>query len=564
LDFAFPIPCTERRRENDRNKMSTPTPSTGATSAPTLYVCRLSGVVPVDPVVSPQGLLFERRLINQQLAIAGNVCPITKQPLTPDQLIPIRSGVSADELVTGAASELVKPRPPHATSIPALLHLMQSEWESCMLETFNLKQQLETVKQDLAHALYKEDAANRVIARLIKERDEARRALQQTEQNIGAAMRHAGGGGTAMDIDEGKKAPAPAPAAAAPGHLPAKIDQLLVDTSKSLSSTRKTRVKEAQSSVASIDDVRGFKVEGRSHPLHATTNPGILTLDIHKTNQDLLLTGGNDGQALVFNKATGKIASHLKGHKSAVTGVKFHPTSQDILFTCSLDFTANIWSNDGTGKYNVRHHLTGAQDALTGLSVHPSGDLLVTGGKDKSWAVYDVREGVELNSMNAGSALSTIDFHPDGVILAGGGASDGVVRIFDLKAWKHAATLKDAHVGGITAFAFSENGYHCASGDSSGVIKLWDLRKLANFNTLQCRANEGDKAGSIISSIRFDDTASYLAASVGSHLSIYACKQWEEIHTLNDHKDRITDIAWGSQARTIATVSMDRNLKIYA
>ena len=44
-----------------------------------------------------------------------------------------------------------------------------------MLEVYTVKKSLESTRQELSHALYQHDAACRVIARLIRERDEARK-----------------------------------------------------------------------------------------------------------------------------------------------------------------------------------------------------------------------------------------------------------------------------------------------------------------------------------------------------------------------------------------------------
>merc|ERR1719487_2942646 len=127
--------------------------------------CAISGNAPEHPVVSTKsGHLFEQSVVEKYIESTGK-CPVTGEPLSVDDLLPLK------------VSSTVKPRPVTASSIPGMLTLFQNEWDALMLETFTLKQQLETARQELGQALYQHDAACRVIARLIKERDDARQAL---------------------------------------------------------------------------------------------------------------------------------------------------------------------------------------------------------------------------------------------------------------------------------------------------------------------------------------------------------------------------------------------------
>lgn len=58
-----------------------------------------------------------------------------------------------------------------------MLSLMQNEWDAMMLESYTIKQQYHECRQELSHALYQHDAACRVIARLMQERDDARKCV---------------------------------------------------------------------------------------------------------------------------------------------------------------------------------------------------------------------------------------------------------------------------------------------------------------------------------------------------------------------------------------------------
>ena len=93
-----------------------------------------------------------------------------------------------------AAKRAVAPRPVTATSIPGLLKTLQNEWDAQMLESVQVKKHLELARQELSQALYQHDAACRVIARLVRERDEARSSLAGAASYSAAALAAPGAG----------------------------------------------------------------------------------------------------------------------------------------------------------------------------------------------------------------------------------------------------------------------------------------------------------------------------------------------------------------------------------
>jgi len=178
-------------------------------------VCAISGNAPEEPVFSAKtGHVYEKRLIVKHIQSAGK-CPITKEELTQDDIVDMK------------VNKAVRPRPASAASIPGMLSLLQSEWDALMTETFELKSHLDTTRKQLSHALYQHDAACRVIARLLRDRDAARGQVAQLQEQL-ANMRPMAPG-EAQESDQGETGLTP------------EIIQRMTDIAKGLSRTRKKR-----------------------------------------------------------------------------------------------------------------------------------------------------------------------------------------------------------------------------------------------------------------------------------------------------------------------------------
>ncbi|CAD5122476.1 DgyrCDS10901 [Dimorphilus gyrociliatus] len=460
------------------------------------------------------------------------------EKLNEDQLIPVKT------------STLVKPRPPSATSIPAILKSLQDEWDAVMLHSFTLRQQLQTARQELSHALYQHDAACRVIARLTKEVTAAREALATLKPQTGVTPAQTQPTATTTVVAAADQS---VEAQTSTG-MTEEILTKLQDTAAKLTSERKKRGKTIPEGLASTEQIQSYRKIASKTSNHSPSVPGILSLDICPKDTNKIITGGNDKTAVVYNKETDCLVATLKGHSKKVTHVVYHP-EEELAFTASPDQTIRVW---GVKESKCAHVIRAHEMPVTGISLHATGDYLLSCSLDGYWAFSDIRNGrvlTRVGDKNSSVPLTCAQFHPDGLIF-GTGTEDSTIKIWDLKEQANVANFP-GDAGPITSISFSENGYYLATAADDSTVKLWDLRKLKNFKNIQL--DEGYE----VKSLCFDHSGSYLGVA-GTDVRVYVCKQWSMVKSFYDHTATATGIRFGENSNFIASTGMDRALMFYA
>ncbi|KAI1822517.1 WD40-repeat-containing domain protein [Xylaria intraflava] len=467
-------------------------------------LCALSGEAPQEPVVSKlSGSVFEKRLIEKYIEENGKD-PVSGEDLALDDLLAIKS------------ARVVRPRPPTLTSIPALLTTFQNEWDALALETYNLKEQLTRTREELATALYQHDAAIRVIARLTRERDEARDALSRVSISAGGDT----ASGDAMAVDnEGLSA-----------DLIAKVDE----TQARLSKSRKKRP--VPKGWTTPDEITTFAIETtNSLPV---ANPTTLTCE-----GGYAAVGGLEGEVAVYSVEADTL------ERSITVG---EPVTDSIWEGSRVYFSTAKGSVKVFDSGNEVASFTDHAGPATGLAMHPSKAILASVGADKSFVFYDLDNLQRATRVYTDAGLTTCAFHPDGHLFAAG-TDAGDIKLFMTNGGEEAAAFS---LGApIQALTFSENGFwFAATAKGQTTVTIFDLRKQGDA----ARAKVLD-IGSAVQHLAWDYSQQFLATAGPAGVTVQqyskGAKSWSE--PLRVAVSNAVDVAWGANAGKLLVVNSE-------
>ncbi|KAF4119817.1 pre-mRNA-processing factor 19 [Geosmithia morbida] len=428
-------------------------------------------------------VVYEKRLIEQYINENGTE-PGSSDELSTEDLLPLQS------------SRIVRPRPPTLTSIPALLATFQNEWDSLALETYNLKEQLSRTREELATALYQHDAAIRVIARLTKERDEAREALGK----VTVTDNGANGDSMAVDTVEG---------------LPEDFATAVDETHAKLSQGRRKRP--VPEGWATADVLSTFE----PRTTNALPVPQATSLDTRGTTAAI---GGLKGDLAMYLFDSDKLGQQLSVGEPVTASL----TTEIGVVCATAQGSVKVYQGDSLTAEASEH-----AGPATGLSLHPAGQILASVGSDKSIVFYDLASTKRISRAYTDSR-----------------SVSGKIKLFMTKTLEQAAEFD---IGApVQALVFSENGFWlAATAKGQTTVTVFDLRKEGAAATAKIL-----ETGGAVQSLSWDYTGQFLATGgpSGATVQQYAksSKKWSE-----PFRSSVPAVAisWGPSAQKLVSVN---------
>ena len=387
------------------------------------------------------------------------------------------------------------------------------------MELYDTRKSLEETRRELSSALYQNDAAVRVVARLVRERDEARGALEEFlarggVNNSAAAPAVAAGGGAVAADQSGKKSEKRAAAAAAapveeeeedgpPSSKKARADNteveedlskipqetltIMTSTWEILSKNRRTIAKKSKRSKEQIEAQdklladalsKNGEEEGKKVNLgKSTAKAGVLCVSKVSTSCHLnnttttggrndgeyIVRGGHDKQAIVYDVTTGQIVATLTGAGGDVINVSGMVVSENVMLvgTGSKDGVVRLYSVPTSGSGS-------GGDTTEEVQLLGSGEM---GGE----GVLPVSVVVHFSSTVEGATIIV-------------GGSDGSVNVF--KSSSESGLKLITHLKAEDGIEFSSGCIHpdgliYAAGTTTGKLLIYDLKTQAVAGTLQ-------------------------------------------------------------------------------
>ena len=287
--------------------------------------------------------------------------------------------------------------------------------------------------------------------------------------------------------------------------------------------------------------------------------PFIVRAAVFSPDGKHILIAKNDGNALIWDAATGKLVATLAGTRlRGVRTAAYSPDGKRIL-TGDDDGVARLWDAE-TGV--LLRAMQAAAKSLRVTIFNHDGTSILTAGLDNSPAVWDGATGdPKFRLVGHSQGIEGAAFSRDGrrIVTA---SQDTTARVWDAQTGRPLATLAGHEDKVATAF-FSPDGQRVLTASEDKTARLWDAESGSKLDVLLGHeaavlfAAFSPDGRRIITTSR-DKTARLWDSQIGR-----GAGEGARTRTLVGHTDDVQRAAFSDDGRLVVTIANDQSARIW-
>jgi WD40 repeat protein len=254
------------------------------------------------------------------------------------------------------------------------------------------------------------------------------------------------------------------------------------------------------------------------------------------------------GRLLIW-KNNGQLERELIAHEGAVTGVDFHPGSNQLL-TVGADGQLRRWLLP-TQKDRVFPHPA----AVLAAAASADRQRIFTGGQDKilrRWVVSNPGNPERQFSGHT-AEVTAVAISPNNAVLVSGSA-DQTLRFWDQNNGQTTALI-GAHEKAVTSLSFHPNNQYVLSASEDGTLKLWQTPhatgpSLAHSDQATC-------------AVLSPDGNALLTGSNDKQVRLWNTGNGQLMRTFGGNALAVQDVAMSGNGALVASGGADQSLRIW-
>ena len=204
---------------------------------------------------------------------------------------------------------------------------------------------------------------------------------------------------------------------------------------------------------------------------------GITALEFRR-DQKVAAAGTSSGYTQTFDLERGAELSPVF-HRSPVTDLAFAADGASLLVATQSGEATRWWSAPDPPRL-----LEGHQGSVRFAALDSTGQRGVTAGVDRQLRVWDVEQGLLVQSLDSGGeAITAGALSTDGTRAVTGGYGSGIT-LWDLSGMKSLGK-RFGHKKRVWWFDFAPDGSRFASGSDDQTVKVWDFASQRLIRTIE-------------------------------------------------------------------------------